>query len=124
MRKIWVAFVTKSQSLKFVTVILGAEFMGSKIVVQMAQRRISEPTPPPPPRNNNAPERPGDWNCAKCGNQNWAKRTECNKCKAPKSSASTGPGMGPGPGPVRGGGGRGGNNAVAEPGDWICPKST
>lgn len=98
--------------------------MGSKIVVQMAQRRISEPTPPPPPRNNPPPpERPGDWNCSKCGNQNWAKRTECNKCKAPKSVGSSSVSA-PAPGPVRGGGGRGGNNAVAEPGDWICPKPT
>ena len=27
---------------------------------------------------------PGDWRCNSCGNQNWARRRECNRCKAPK----------------------------------------
>lgn len=25
-----------------------------------------------------------DWQCTKCGNVNWARRTQCNMCNAPK----------------------------------------
>ena len=29
-----------------------------------------------------------DWNCFKCGNINWAKRKECNECKAAKPGST------------------------------------
>ncbi|KAG1672854.1 hypothetical protein FOA52_004658 [Chlamydomonas sp. UWO 241] len=44
----------------------------------------------------------GDWACAQCGNNNFAKRFECNKCRAPKPSAGGGGGGAP---PMGGGGG-------------------
>merc|ERR1711957_216374 len=28
--------------------------------------------------------KPGDWNCAKCGDHNFAKNVACRKCGAPK----------------------------------------
>ena len=28
--------------------------------------------------------RKGDWDCEECGNMNFAKRTRCNKCSAPR----------------------------------------
>ncbi len=31
--------------------------------------------------------RKGDWDCAECGNMNFAKRTRCNKCSAPRPVA-------------------------------------
>ena len=40
---------------------------------------------PPPSINPDV----GDWLCA-CGNWNWAKRKECNKCRAPRDAASAG----------------------------------
>lgn len=45
--------------------------------------------------------REGDWNCAACGNHNFASRAACNKCGAPQAS------------PGKGGKGK-------RPGDWIC----
>ena len=30
---------------------------------------------------------PGDWDCGRCGNMNYARRDECNKCQASKSEA-------------------------------------
>jgi hypothetical protein len=32
--------------------------------------------------------RKGDWDCAECGNMNFAKRTRCNKCSAPRPVAA------------------------------------
>ncbi|XP_062873571.1 EWS RNA-binding protein 1b isoform X6 [Trichomycterus rosablanca] len=57
-----------------------------------------------PPGGNNVPKRVGDWECASpgCGNQNFAWRTECNQCKAPRPE-----GMSPPPGGDRGRGGMG-----------------
>ncbi len=40
---------------------------------------------PPPSINPDV----GDWLCA-CGNWNWAKRKECNKCRAPREAAASG----------------------------------
>merc|ERR1711957_565207 len=37
-----------------------------------------------PAANGSAETRPGDWMCASCGNHNYAKRVQCNKCQAPK----------------------------------------
>lgn len=31
-------------------------------------------------------DKEGDWNCSKCSNSNFARRTECNRCKEPRSS--------------------------------------
>ena len=31
--------------------------------------------------------RKGDWDCEECGNMNFAKRTRCNKCSAPRPVA-------------------------------------
>ena len=31
--------------------------------------------------------RKGDWDCEECGNMNFAKRTQCNKCSAPRPVA-------------------------------------
>ena len=31
--------------------------------------------------------RKGDWDCGECGNMNFAKRTRCNKCSAPRPVA-------------------------------------
>ena len=31
--------------------------------------------------------RKGDWDCAECGNMNFAKRMRCNKCSAPRPVA-------------------------------------
>jgi hypothetical protein len=48
-----------------------------------------------------AEKRPGDWTCLACKNVNYANRTECNKCKIPKSTFIAKTGL--------------------RPGDWICP---
>lgn len=34
----------------------------------------------------------GDWNCASCGNMNFARRTSCNKCQAAKPADGGGGG--------------------------------
>ncbi|KAI8825583.1 uncharacterized protein EV422DRAFT_599780 [Fimicolochytrium jonesii] len=53
--------------------------------------------------------RDGDWNCDGCGNDNFASRTSCNRCHAPKPSGGGGGGAsGGGYGGGRGGGGGGG----------------
>ncbi|KAL1529607.1 hypothetical protein AB1Y20_000550 [Prymnesium parvum] len=43
----------------------------------------SELRPPPPGIDPSV----GDWPCV-CGNWNWARRSQCNKCQAPKGSGS------------------------------------
>ena len=35
-------------------------------------------------------ERPGDWNCKRCGYHNFATRMQCMKCCEPKPSTSSG----------------------------------
>ena len=35
--------------------------------------------------------RKGDWDCEECGNMNFAKRTRCNKCSAPRPVAARSP---------------------------------
>lgn len=48
------------------------------------------------------PGREGDWRCAEssCGNMNFSWRSECNRCKTPRSDLTGGPGPG---GPPSGG---------------------
>lgn len=54
---------------------------------------------------------PGDWICGQCRNLNYARRTECNKCRAPRPAAPhptlSPAGYGGGGGSGRGGGGGG-----------------
>jgi len=55
--------------------------------------------------------RDGDWICEKCGYMNFARRTECNQCKAPRSGLSQ-----------SGGSTRTGGYGQARGGDWVCDK--
>eukprot|EP00667_Euglena_gracilis_P023666 EG_transcript_26855 len=80
----------------------------------------------PPPRLAPAPPpasqiSPGDWPCESCGNMNWARRTSCNLCQAPRATV---PAYQPpallystSPAAIGAGGGAGGQ----WPGDWPCP---
>ena len=46
----------------------------------------------PQPANPNAPEKgKGDWDCLKCGNWNFVRRTECFKCNTKKGEAKAPP---------------------------------
>lgn len=50
-------------------------------------------------------ERDGDWICGSCSNNNFAKRTECNRCKEPRAGGS--------------GGGGGGRDYVSDPSGFL-----
>merc|ERR1719498_417730 len=54
--------------------------------------------------------RPGDWMCQQCGNHNYASRTQCGKCNAPKALSMGGMGA------------MGMSNLPSgfRPGDWMC----
>lgn len=67
-------------------------------------RRRSRSRSPP---NRGGGQKEGDWTCAECNNSNFARRTECNRCKAPKPGGGGG-GYGGGYGGDRRGGDRGG----------------
>ena len=41
-------------------------------------------------------QNPGDWTCEECKNMNFAKRMECNRCKAPRPRGEGGPHRGGG----------------------------
>lgn len=51
--------------------------------------------PPMPPAAGNFKD--GDWMCPECGNHNYASRSSCNKCQAPKAESSPPPPRGYGP---------------------------
>jgi len=53
---------------------------------------------------------PNDWLCGSCGNDNFARRTECNKCQQPRDPNSN---------PVRATPGAGANK-TEYPNDWCC----
>merc|ERR1711971_1291175 len=38
------------------------------------------------PGASNVQRRPGDWDCANCGEMNFARRTECKACGAPRGN--------------------------------------
>eukprot|EP01088_Endostelium_zonatum_P017263 TRINITY_DN49_c0_g1_i1.p1 TRINITY_DN49_c0_g1~~TRINITY_DN49_c0_g1_i1.p1 ORF type:complete len:244 (+),score=99.69 TRINITY_DN49_c0_g1_i1:44-733(+) len=75
--------------------------------------------------------KPGDWDCSKCGDHNFASRRECRKCNNPKPDGAEGGssgGYGGGDfnrggfgGGNRFGGGGGGGFGGGKPGDWECP---
>ncbi|KAK3869105.1 hypothetical protein Pcinc_025562 [Petrolisthes cinctipes] len=69
-------------------------------------------------RNSNV--KPGDWECTSCQFNNFASRTACFKCRAPKDGDSSPFGGGGRMG--GGGGGGGGGMRDMRPGDWCCPK--
>lgn len=80
-------------------------------------QRSSDMGPGALPQGSNADARPGDWNCLKCGNLNFAFRTECNRstCKEPRSSRDEGS-------MNRGGSIGAGGYGQARDGDWNCAK--
>lgn len=75
------------------------------------------------PMGQNVQFKDGDWICEKCGNLNFARRTECHRemCKAPRPSPSRG-GQFSSRGRGRGSGARDSSNRPSRPGDWSCAK--
>merc|ERR1711865_494733 len=69
---------------------------------------------------------PNDWLCGSCGNDNFARRTECNKCKQPRDPNSKlvePPSQQGGYGQQQGGYGHqgyGGGVQTQYPNDWLC----
>jgi hypothetical protein len=59
---------------------------------------------------------PGDWVCMKCSNNNFARRSSCNKCGVSKEFGSVAPSVG---GPTQQSRGPG---LDKRPGDWECPQ--
>eukprot|EP00929_Paragymnodinium_shiwhaense_P103911 TRINITY_DN6775_c0_g1_i2.p1 TRINITY_DN6775_c0_g1~~TRINITY_DN6775_c0_g1_i2.p1 ORF type:complete len:266 (+),score=42.63 TRINITY_DN6775_c0_g1_i2:94-891(+) len=73
-----------------------------------------------------APYNAGDWSCPGCGNHNYAKRMQCNRCAAPRPGAAPYGQMGNGFGQQQGGAAFGGKMMMMavpvdmRPGDWLC----
>mmetsp|Transcript_10197 Transcript_10197/g.28753 ORF Transcript_10197/g.28753 Transcript_10197/m.28753 type:complete len:191 (-) Transcript_10197:314-886(-) len=74
--------------------------------------------------------RPGDWNCASCGDFQFARNTTCRRCGQPNPSSGGGASQAPGGGyggafggvgGCSGGGGGGMMQSDTRPGDWTCP---
>ena len=59
--------------------------------------------------------REGDWTCAEpaCGNSNFARRTECHRCNAPRSGSGKSSFQG-----------SANNQPAIRDGDWICSQSS
>lgn len=68
------------------------------------------------PINNKKPPiiREGDWECPECQNINFAKRTECNRCKVPRPL--------PNKKDRKPASHLGGPPGLFKEGDWLCPK--
>eukprot|EP01055_Gregarina_sp_Pseudo9_P002573 Gregarina_sp_Pseudo_9__2572@NODE_283_length_3297_cov_40_004911_g265_i0_p4_GENE_NODE_283_length_3297_cov_40_004911_g265_i0NODE_283_length_3297_cov_40_004911_g265_i0_p4_ORF_typecomplete_len242_score40_38zfRanBP/PF00641_18/9_9e12zfRanBP/PF00641_18/1_1e09DUF35_N/PF12172_8/0_01DUF35_N/PF12172_8/1_6e03DUF35_N/PF12172_8/0_46DUF35_N/PF12172_8/2_8e02DZR/PF12773_7/0_27DZR/PF12773_7/0_086Cytochrom_c3_2/PF14537_6/1Cytochrom_c3_2/PF14537_6/26TF_Zn_Ribbon/PF08271_12/20TF_Zn_Ribbon/PF08271_12/5_8e02TF_Zn_Ribbo len=69
----------------------------------------------PPAAGNVKRMREGDWQCADCGNVNFAKRTRCNKCGVLRPKAIT-PEVAAGPEAAA----EGRNAGLFKKGDWTC----
>merc|ERR1711865_902229 len=67
---------------------------------------------------------PNDWLCGSCGNDNFARRTECNKCQQPRDPNSKlvePPSQQGGYGQQQGGyGQQGGGQQGGYANDWLC----
>lgn len=66
---------------------------------------------PQPNAQANYQVKDGDWPCPSCGNINFARRRNCNRCGTRRPDADM---LGPPDG------GHGGNNIPMRDGDWIC----
>jgi hypothetical protein len=73
-----------------------------------------------PPRAN---AKPGDWLCSGCGNNNFAWRSNCNRCSKEKDPGDAPVPLGSdgGRGGFGGGRGGGGGGPPRREGDWDCP---